>query len=657
MSAERARRDPRAVAAAATVVVAGSGGLAYLRYHTASSWFEGAWHAALVAVTIVAAVAFVWGLWRHVAMWLSGGGSLRVDRVGHRLRRVVEQGILQRKVRRDRLSGFAHLALSVVFALLLLWYTLRSIGLPVGAIPWAVIDLLYIVLGVASAAALAIRLSGVRPRLRQGPGDYAIVLIVLGIAISYFVDRGIGLDATGRLADTEPGSEPSRFIHVLFISSFFVLVPYTKLFHVIAAPLGIFLARHEVQGVPPLPFNLARNTEQQIAAGPVTLGAAKLSDLPLWRLVSLDGCTSCGRCTAVCPATASAKPLAPMTLVAQLGGAARADASSSPWDAVTVDEVISCTTCGACVQECPVFIDHVGLITDLRRNLADEGRMQEGHALTARRLVETDNPWGLPRNTRGTWVESAGFQQAVEGQEYDYLYWLGCASSFDARAQEVAKTVHGLLVKAGLRVATLGSEERCTGEAARRMGEEGLFQQLARANSDAIRKIDAKAIVTHCPHCLQSISKEYALLGEHFEIRHHTDVLAELVESGALKLGAGKTGTVTYHDPCYLGRHNGIFDAPRNLLNAVPTIELREMEKHREKSFCCGAGGASMWQGGELGNRINLMRAEQALETGAQTIATGCPFCTAMLEEAIQSKGAESVKVKDVSELIAEAVE
>ncbi len=655
MSAPRSGHDPRPLAAA--VVVAGSGGLGYLRYHTAASWFEGAWKVALVAVTVVGVVVFIWGLWWHVAMWLSGGGSLHLDRIGWRLRRVVREGILQRKVRRDRLAGFAHLALSISFALLLAWYTLRSVGLPVGAIPWPVIDLLYAILGVAAAAALAIRLSGVRPRLLRDPGSLAIALVVLGIAVSYFVDRSIGLAATDRLADTAPGSEPSRFIHVLFILSFFVLVPYTKLLHLLAAPLSIFLAQHDVQGVPPLPFNLARDTEEQIAAGPVTLGAGKLSDLPLWRLVSLDACTSCGRCTAVCPATASDKPLAPMTLVAQLSRAARADASASPWDAVTVDEVISCTTCGACVAECPVSIDHIGLVTDLRRNLADEGELQQGHARAARRLVESDNPWGLPRNTRATWAESAGFEQAEAGQEYDYLYWLGCAASFDARAQETAKTVNHLLTRAGLRVATLGGEERCTGEAARRMGEEGLFQRLARSNSDAIRKIEAKAIVTHCPHCLHSISKEYALLGEHFEVRHHTEVLAELVAGRALKLGAGRTGTATYHDPCYLGRHNGIFDAPRSLLDAVPAIELREMEKHRDKSFCCGAGGASMWQDGELGGRINLLRAEQALDTGAETIATGCPFCTAMLEEALQSKGAEAVKVKDVSELIAEAVE
>ena len=209
-----------------------------------------------------------------------------------------------------------------------------------------------------------------------------------------------------------------------------------------------------------------------------------------------------------------------------------------------------------------------------------------------------------------------------------------------------------------MKVATLGSRERCSGEAARRMGEEGLFQRLAASNAEAIRAISAKAIVTHCPHCLQSIGKEYAELGEEFTVRHHSEVIAELVDTGALTLGEGKTGKVTYHDPCYLGRHNGVFDAPRKLLDGIKTIELTEMERHRERSFCCGAGGAAMWQGGELGNRINLLRAEQALETGAEAIATGCPFCTAMLEEALQSKGAgDTVKVKDISELVAEAVE
>jgi Fe-S oxidoreductase len=187
------------------------------------------------------------------------------------------------------------------------------------------------------------------------------------------------------------------------------------------------------------------------------------------------------------------------------------------------------------------------------------------------------------------------------------------------------------------------------------MGEEGLFQQLARANSEAIRSVDAKAIVTHCPHCLQTIGKEYALLGEDFTIRHHTEVLAELVETGAIALGTAAPAKVTFHDPCYLGRHNGVFDAPRDVLGSLSTVELEEMPRSRDKSFCCGAGGASMWQGGELGRPISGLRAEQALATGAEVIATACPFCTAMLEEALQAKGAESVRVRDVSELLAEA--
>jgi Fe-S oxidoreductase len=463
------------------------------------------------------------------------------------------------------------------------------------------------------------------------------------------------LAASGRLSDLAPGSQPSRFVHVLFITLFFVLIPYTKLFHVIAAPLSIFLAEHDVQGVPPPPFNLVRDGEADAAASPFTLGAGSMSDLAPFRLVSLDACTSCGRCTAVCPAAASEKPLAPMRLVQRLAGAALADSTASPWEAVSVDEVISCTTCGACVAECPVFIDHVGVVTDLRRNLVDEGRMEEGHATTARRLVDTGNPWGLPRTTRATWTEAAGFERAQEGETYDYLYWLGCAASFDARAQQIARAVHDLLVGAGLRVATLGSEERCTGEAARRMGEEGLFQQLARANAASIGRIDAAAIVTHCPHCLQALSKEYEQLGQHLTVRHHTEVLAALVEQGVITPGPATPVDVTYHDPCYLGRHNGVFEAPRALLRAVPELTVTEMEHHGDRSFCCGAGGAAMWRDGELGTRINVLRAQQALDTGAEVIATGCPFCMAMFEEALQSTGADSVRVRDVAELLAES--
>jgi Fe-S oxidoreductase len=323
------------------------------------------------------------------------------------------------------------------------------------------------------------------------------------------------------------------------------------------------------------------------------------------------------------------------------------------------DELLSCTTCGRCVTECPVQIDHVGLITDLRRDLVYEGDMDAGHQRTMQRLSEVDNPYGQPAAARGGWALSEGFEEVADGQQYDYLYWLGCASSFDTRAQDVARTVHKLLKAAGCRVGTLASREKCTGDAARRIGDEGLFQKLALANIEAIRGVQFKAIVTHCPHCLNAIKNEYRLLGGDFEVRHHTEVLADLVASGAIELKRQLSERATYHDPCYLGRHNGVFDAPRALLDAIPSLDLVEMARSREKSACCGAGGGQMWLGEELGDKkINVIRVEDVLETGASTIVTGCQFCTVMLEEGVQLQNQDaSIRVRDISEMIAEAAD
>lgn len=646
------RLHPRA----ALIIGALCGLLAFGRFHTASEWFSGGWHAALVVVTVIAGSLVALGIYRRVSIWLAGSGPVRLDRPGDRLRRLLRLGVLQTKLRRDPVIGGTHLLLSAAFALVLLWYTARSLGLGVRDVPTPIVDVLYLALAAAAAVMLWARASGARPRLRRDWQGWAIPSLLLAIAMTYLIDRGLGIDASGHYSEVGVASQPARFAHVLCISSFFALIPYTKLFHVIAAPVSIFLANHETQGVPPAPFDLRAEDELSVARRGVGLGARRVGDLSIARLASVDACTTCGRCQDVCPAYATGKPLSPMKLVQEVWTAARSGPETSLWSTVTADEVLSCTTCGACVAECPVAIDHVGLVTELRRGLLDEGRVQEGHAKTLRRIVETDNPWGSARSGRASWAEAAGFEEAVEGEEYDYLYWLGCAASFDARAQEIARTVHDLLRRAGLRVATLGSRERCTGEAARRAGDEGLFQRLAAANIEAISSVRAKAIVTHCPHCLQSIGKEYALLGGEFRVRHHTEVIAELVDQGRLAPDREVGGTVTYHDPCYLGRHNGRFEEPRQLLRILPATELREMPRSGDRSFCCGAGGAAMWQGGELGERVNLARVEQALATGATTIATGCPFCTAMLEEALQSAGADGVVVRDVSELVADSL-
>ena len=636
---------------AAAIVALVTAGLAYGRYHSASSWFDGGWKVALVILTIAAASIFGFGIYRRVSIWLSGSGQIRLDHVPQRFKRLLLTGVLQRKVLRDPVAGPMHFALSAAFILLLAWYTIQSLGLRV-EVPPTLLDLLYVTLGVTSLMAIYLRFVARRNRLRRNVADVAVISLLLAVAASYLLDR-----AAGGLPDARPQVEWTRFLHVMCVSSFLALIPYTKLFHVVTAPLSIFFAQHERQAIPAAPFNLREQTEEQIALQEGSFGLTEPADLPLFRLLSLDACTECGRCTEVCPANRSGTPLSPMDVVLKLRDMARDDVRANVWDSVTSEEVLSCTTCGACVAECPVSIEHVGMITDLRRDLVYEGSLELGHQRTLQSIAEDSNPWGQPSHTRGAWAKSEGLEVAEEGEEYDYLYWLGCAASFDPRVQQIARTVYKLLTKAGLRVAVLG-QEQCTGDIARRIGDEGLFQKLAVANIAALEKVKAKAIVTHCPHCFHTMGNEYSLLGAKLEVVHHTELLSQLVESGQIRLTHEIDQSVTYHDPCYLGRHNGVFEAPRALLNSLPSADIREMERSRDKSFCCGAGGANMWLGAEFGDkRINVIRTEQALETEAQTIATACPFCAIMMEEGVQLKGADSVKVKDISELIAEAAD
>ena len=654
-------RTSRRTLAAAVVVAALTGALAYGRYHTASAWFAGGWEVALIVVTVAAGLAFGFGVYRRVAVWVAGSGRLSVAGLGHRVARVVRVALLQRKVLRDRVAGAMHFALSWCFGLLLLWYTAQSVGLDVKGVPDVLLDIGYAVLGTAALTALVLRFISDRRALSPSPRDarhplrrrrdVAVIVLLALVSVSYFADRAAG----GSIASA-PTTEWVRFVHVLTISAFLALIPYTKLFHVVTAPLSVFFAAHDAQRVPPLPFDLSRDSMETLVAQDGSFGLSDVHDLPLFRLLSLDACTECGRCTAVCPAAQSEKPLSPMSVVMKLRDAALDH--DDLWDVFSREEVLSCTTCGRCVAECPVQIEHVGMITDLRRDLVYEGAMADGHQRTMQRLVEDANPYGQPAATRGAWALSDGFEEAKDGETYDYLYWLGCAASFDDRAQTVARTVHRLLTRAGLRVAILGSRERCTGDPARRVGDEALFQQLALANIESIRDVQFGAIITHCPHCFNTVGNEYRLLGADFEVRHHTEVLAELVASGAIELKHEIDQSVTFHDPCYLGRHNGVFDAPRALLDAVPSLDLVEMARSRDKSACCGAGGGQMWLGEDWGEKINVMRVQDAEQTGSRTVVTACPFCIAMLEEGAQVTDAQDpLQVKDVAELIAEAAE
>lgn len=456
------------------------------------------------------------------------------------------------------------------------------------------------------------------------------------------------------------------------------------------------------------------------------LGVGKVEDFTWKGLLDFTTCTECGRCQSQCPAWNTDKPLSPKMLVMTLRDHAHAKA---PWllaaegerdglgeDAARLAEVPliggtgydidhpltaynphgagdagavidqdvlwSCTTCGACVEQCPVDIEHVDAIVDMRRyqNLIESAFPNELGGLF-KNLENKGNPWGMAARARLDWAKDLPFPVKILGQDVesaddvDYLFWVGCAGAYEDRAKKTTRAVAELLDQAGVTFAILGDGETCTGDSARRAGNEFLFQMLAQQNVEVLNEAGATKIVVTCAHCFNTIKNEYPQLGGRYEVVHHTQLLNRLVREKKLvpvarpaerpgmssnKDVASTAETVTYHDPCYLGRHNGVYAPPRELIGALPGVELKEMERSREKSFCCGAGGARMWMEEKLGTRINMNRTEEAIATGAERIAIGCPFCRVMISDGLtakQSEGqAESVEVVDVAQMLLAAV-
>jgi Fe-S oxidoreductase len=433
-----------------------------------------------------------------------------------------------------------------------------------------------------------------------------------------------------------------------------------------------------------------------------TLGVATITDFSWKGLLDFTTCTECGRCQSQCPAWNTEKPLSPKLLVLGLRDhaysqapyltAAARDASNTtdtpqpasvqlvePGGVVDPDVLWSCTTCGACVEQCPVDIEHVDHIVDMRRyQVLIESAFPTELSGLFKNLEKSQNPWGLPGRARLDWAKDLPFDVPVVGGDVedlgsvDYLFWVGCAGAYDDRAQRTTRAVAELLHTAGVSFAVLGDGETCTGDPARRAGNEFLFQMLAQANVEVLGEAKAGKIVVTCAHCFNTLTNEYPQLGGHYEVIHHTQLLNRLVRERRLvplakpdradTTGVASTaGTVTYHDPCYLGRHNGVYSPPRELIGALPGVTLTEMPRNSERSFCCGAGGARMWMEEKLGTRINSTRTAEAVATGADRIAIACPFCRVMLSDglgAAQADGSarEEVQVVDVAQMLLAAV-
>jgi Fe-S oxidoreductase len=447
--------------------------------------------------------------------------------------------------------------------------------------------------------------------------------------------------------------------HVLLILSFLVYLPYSKHLHIFLAAVNVFFGRTKSRGrLEPVDF--------EAPAEEVRFGSATVADMTWKQTVDVMSCTECGRCQDVCPAYNTGKELSPKLLIMALRDQVLADgpkALASPGaklqplvpNAVTDNVVWDCVTCGACVRECPVGIEHIDHIVDLRRNLVMvESRFPDEAVSMLRDIDRASNPWGKAQGDRAQWAQGLDVRVLQPGEQPpEVLFWVGCAPSFDERAKKSAISTAKLLKQAGVDFAILGPREACTGDPARRMGDEYTFQKQARQNVATLNEAKVTKIVTTCPHCFNTIGSEYADFGGRYEVVHHTEFLAELVRDGRLETLAGDR-TITYHDSCYLARHNDVRNEPRELVAA--SGRAVEMPRNRERTFCCGAGGARMFMEEKRGRPINEERVREAAATGADTLAVACPFCTVMLDDGVRETGAK-LQVVDLATLLSEAVE
>jgi len=493
-------------------------------------------------------------------------------------------------------------------------------------------------------------------RIAMGVNESPAAWTPLSGALSHVFD---GL-STGTLGFLE---RALVWTHIVLILGFLTYIPYSKHLHIFASEPNVYLASVKARGrLTPLRIDLESMDED------ATLGAATVEELTWKEILDTYACTECGRCQNMCPAWNTGKPLSPKLLImnlrdhvfAQGPKILEAKARGESYDRVALnpdvvdDEVIwSCTTCGACMQECPVDIEHIDHIVDMRRNLVmAESRFPQEAGSLLRNLESSSNPWGQPQGQRADWARDLGVRVLEPGDPApDVLYWVGCAGSFDDRAKKISRSLAALLQAAGVDFAILGPRELCSGDPARRIGNEYLFQMLAEQNVETLGAAGVTTIVANCPHCFNTLRNEYPDYGGTYEVVHHTELLARLLREGRLKPGGRVDELMAYHDPCYLGRHNQVYDEPRDVLSHVPGVRTVELPRHRDRGLCCGAGGARMWLEERIGRRINVERTDEAIATGIQTMGVACPYCLIMLDDGTKARGTD-LKVLDVAQVL-----
>lgn len=466
---------------------------------------------------------------------------------------------------------------------------------------------------------------------------------------SSFISGLVASGLTGASAEyVQSFYASSWWVHAIVLLVFMNFLPYSKHMHVITALPNVYFRSTEK------PVMMQRE-EYEVGN---TYGAAKATDLSWKDLLDSFTCTECGRCQDNCPANLTDKPLNPREMIHiikdNLNKKGSAKLIGDGEHSVSEDSIWSCLSCGACMAACPVFIEHVPKLIKMRRKLVEmDAEFPEELLNLFENLEQRSNPWGIAPSERTKWCSQLDVKEYSE--ETEYLLFIGCAGAFDSRSKQISLAMTQILDKAGVSYGILGKEELCCGDSARRLGNEYLFEQMALQNAELFQKKGVKKIITQCPHCFTTLKNDYKQYGIELEVIHHSEVISQLIKDGKLQLDNKNNEKIAFHDSCYLGRHNDVYEAPRDVIKGTGAT-VAEMERNMDKSFCCGAGGGRMWMEEDLGTRINVNRVEQALETSADSICVSCPYCMTMFEDGLKDLGKEEVKVQDISELVAHAL-
>jgi len=647
----------------------------------------------LFAPLFIAATAlFLWSCWKRLSLTALGKRDNRLNDIGLRIGDTLRYAFAQKRVL-AKPSGLIHVAIFWCFLVLMiansefllhgLFPTINFTKLPDSIyIPlMQMIDVVSLITLLAVIAA-AIRRTVVPPypEARTFEAFFILFLIAILMLANFGVNaakisrfQGSTLEMVKTVMPISSLFAPfipqgsgklvhdlSWWTHALVLLLFMNLLPLSKHFHIITAIPNVFLRRRDN---PPLP-------EREEFRQGNSFGINQIDGYTWKELLDAFSCTECGRCQMACPADQTDKPLNPRTLMAKLkhnlmqngpllkkGGDATVPLIGEGADSVSEEAIWSCTTCGACLQACPVFIEQMPKLIPLRRHLVEmEARFPVELLILFENMEGRSNPWGIAPTERGKWATLLG-ERPFEPGTTEYLFYVGCAGSFDARTKQVTVALAQLLDKAGVSWGILGKDEKCCGDSLRRLGNEFIFDKLAKENVAIFQERGIRKVIVQCPHCLTTLKNDYKQYGLELEVIHHSQLLLHLVQDGRLTLpGQVDLGRLVYHDSCYLGRHNGIYNEPREAIALATGAEPLEMPRNHENGFCCGAGGGRMWMEEFTGDRINLARTKEALELKPDMICTACPYCLTMLDDGVKDLNADKVQVKDIAEVMAEAV-